>query len=157
MTHTIYTTSNTSCNNCNFRSKPDYSKILTDLIASDIKKKNTWLSTGIIDEEYIPTIQIKKSSSSTLEDDKFIKAAKFLSNYKKNNDIKSKFILGKTYKLLNGTPIIFYDDEIQIGFDLFSYDDLSDINFIKGMSSNTKKIIIKIFNSGTTNININLL
>ena len=52
--------------------------------------------------------------------------------------------LGKIYRLDNGLPIIFYNDEIQIGTDIYSYSDFSDYNFISSLSPEIKKTIINI-------------
>lgn len=135
--------------------EPNYSEILDNIILGDIKKKNSYLFDALdSNTTYIPL-----SSSYLKADDKFIKAANFLANYKKNKFSYKNipFILNKTYKLSNGTPIIFYDDEIQIGFDIYKYSDFSDLSFLNGISDNTKKIVIDIYTTGATNININIL
>ena len=136
--------------------EPNYSEIIDDIIASDIKKKNSYLFS---DDILGGTTYIPLSSSYLKDDDEFIKAAKFLANYKKNKFTYKNipFILNKKYKLSNGTPIIFYDDEIQIGFDVYKYSDFSDLSFLNGITDNTKKIIINIYTTGAANININLL
>ena len=157
MKKTIYTFNNNT-NNASFPNT-NYSKILDDLIAADLIKKNSYLknytTAGTIDDDFIDCMMkdsAKKHSgifidSIALKDDnKFIKAANFLANYKKKADIASKFIFGKTYKLTDGTPIIFYDDEIQIGFDLYTYDDFKDIIFLKKLPTTAKNIIINIYN-----------
>ena len=127
--------------------EPNYSEIIDNIILADIKKKNSYLFTSD-STTYIPL-----SSSYLKADDKFIKAANFLANYKKNKKIYKTipYELGKMYTLSDGTPIVFYDDEIQIGFDTFKYSDFSDLSFLNGISDNTKKAIINI------SININLL
>ena len=61
------------------------------------------------------------------------------------------------YTLTDGTPIVFYDDEIQIGFDSYKYSDFSDFSFLSGLSANTKKTIINIYTNGAKNIDINIL
>lgn len=127
--------------------EPNYSEIIDNIILGGIKKKNDYLF-GSTSTTYIPL-----SSSYLKVDDKFIKAANFLANYKKNKKIYKTipYELGKMYTLSDGTPIVFYDDEIQIGFDTFKYSDFSDLSFLNGISDNTKKAIINI------SININLL
>lgn len=127
--------------------EPNYSEIIDNIILGDIKKKNSYLFTSD-GTTYIPL-----SSSYLKADDKFIKAANFLANYKKNKKIYKTipYEFGKMYTLSDGTPIVFYDDEIQIGFDTFKYSDFSDLSFLNGISDNTKKAIINI------SININLL
>lgn len=135
-------------NNTNSFLTDNYSKILNDIIISDVIKKNDYLFT---------TPKTCVINSSQLKDDtsEFIKAAKFLANYKPNN--KLKFVIGKTYYLVDGTPIIFYDDEIQIGFDLFKYEDFDSDFFIHNLDTSTKKIIIDIYtNANNLKININI-
>lgn len=156
MKKTIYTINNstTSSNSFFHSAKTNYSKILDDLITADLIKKNSYLN-GYIDGDFI-NCMMKDSAkkhpgiiigSYALKDDKkLIDAANFLAEYKKKKDITSKFILGKTYKLSDGTPIIFYDDEIQIGFDLYTYDDFKDITFLKALPTTTKSAIINIIN-----------
>ena len=59
------------------------------------------------------------------------------------------------YTLSDGTPIVFYDDEIQIGFNVYKYTDFTDLSFLDTISADTKKIIINIY--GNANVKINLL
>lgn len=133
-----------------FRNTTDYSKMLNDIIVDDVIKKNDYLFKALN-----PTSCIK--TSSILKDDtaEFIKAANFLANYKKTKKNKLNFIIGKTYFLMDGTPIIFYDDEIQIGFDLFKYEDFDSSTFIQNLDTSTKKIIIDIY-TNTDNLKINI-
>lgn len=164
MTYTTFKINNTSNNNT-FR-KANYSKILDNIIATNIAKCNPYLTnfknndddliTAIIDDSKKKHCSIF-SSCILKDDDEFIKAANFLANYKKKSKAPKNlpFIFGKTYKLIDGTPICFYEDEIQIDMDLYSYDDFSSIKFLKGLSSNKKNIIINIYNAGNITININ--
>lgn len=160
MKKTIYTFNNGNTNSSNFfpSNGTNYSKILNDLIIADLKKKNSYLNTcctGTIDDDFIDCM-IKDSAKkhpgiiikgcALKDDNKFIEAANFLANYKKKKDILSKFTIGKLYKLSDGTPIIFYDDEIQIGFDLYTYDDFKNITFLKALPTTTKTAIINIIN-----------
>lgn len=164
MKHTTFYISNNSNNSSNsfLTDNTNYSKILDDIIATNIKKSNPYLNTIENNDDFYSKI-LKASNCSAnccscLKNDEFIKAANFLANYKKNKTIKKlPFIFGKTYKLIDGTPIIFYDDEIQIGFDLYSYSNFGDTLFLKSLTPTTKKLIINIFTTGTSNININIL
>jgi hypothetical protein len=98
------------------------------------------------------------TGSKLKADDDFIKAANFLANYKNYKKIYNlPYILGKMYKLSDGTPIIFYDDEIQIGFDTYSYNDFGNIKFLNNLTSTTKDIIINIYTSNAGKIKINIL
>jgi hypothetical protein len=82
---------------------------------------------------------------SLKDDDKFIKACDFLANYGKDkNSFKIPYKLNTIYRLTDGTPIIFYDDEIQIGTDLYSYSSFNDTDFISALAPEKKKIIIDI-------------
>lgn len=153
----------------NFGSTPNYSKILDSIIADNIKKCNPYLTDSYYktdDEKFFsnlfksskPTTSTIILGGSLLKDDssEFAKAANFLANYKKNIKTFKKipFTLGKLYKLSNGSSIIFYDDEFQIGSDIYSYDDFNDITFINGLKSTTKDIIINIYTHGIKNIDI---
>lgn len=144
--NTIYTPSN-KCTN--------YSAIIDNIILADIKKKNSYLFDTIYTTPSTPKYSHLKDDESDL-----IKAIKFLANYKKIYKTKSyklPYILGKMYTLSDGTPIVFYDDEIQIGFDTYKYNDFTSLSFLNGITDNTKKIIINIYTNGAANININLL
>lgn len=151
MTHTTFKISNATPK-YNFRNTTDYSKTLDDLIAANIIDSNPYLKKFLKkkeDDEFIDNMMAKsKSKIDCTEIDKFIKAANFLSNYKKPSPKKAYFEIGKLYKI-GSTPIIFFDDEIQIGLDLYSYDDFKKKTFIDSLPDTTKKIIINIF------ININ--
>ena len=167
MTHTTFKINNTSNNAYTFPTT-NYSKILDNIIAANIKATNKYLydypTCGTIDDDFIGAM-MKDSAKKhgnlfgtyLNSGDEFAKAANFLANYKSKKYTKLPFIFGKTYKLANGTPIIFYDDEIQIGLDLYSYSDFSNIGFLKTLGEPTKKIIINIFNAGNSNIKINIL
>lgn len=122
----------------------DYSKILDDIIADSVIKKNRYLFTK--PDTCKPT--------GSLDD--FLKAASFLANYKEPKK-KYNFIIGHTYHLNDNTPIIFYDDEIQIGFDVFKYSDFYSLDFINSLSRDTQKTIIDIYtNAKDLTVNINL-
>lgn len=132
---------NNNINTFSFPESTNYSKILDDFIANNIKENNKYLTDAIIKHDLgINTNTVVIGSS--------LKAANFLANYAKFNKRSIPFKFGKVYKLANGTPIIFYDDEIQIGFDLYSYADFANFNFINSLSENTKKAIIEIYADG---------
>ncbi len=139
----------------------NYSKILDDIITADIIDKNSYLFSkpkSTFTSLFGNNDTIIFSSGSKLKaSNDFTKAATFLANYKKyKKTYNLPFIIGEMYTLSDGTPIIFYDDEIQIGFDTFKYNKFTDLSFLNGLTTNTKKIIINIYTYGTTNININL-
>lgn len=139
----------TNNNTFSFPESTNYSKILDDFIANNIKENNKYLTDAIIKHDLgINTDNIVTGSSLLKSNNKFAKAANFLANYAKFNKRSIPFKFGKVYKLANGTPIIFYDDEIQIGFDLYSYADFANFNFINLLSENTKKTIIEIYANG---------
>lgn len=131
----------------------DYSKALDNLILNSLIKNNSYLfksykksaDDALIDAMFddidTHTINYKYLKG----DDKFINACNFLANYGKDkNTYKIPYKLGKLYRLTDGTPIIFYDDEVQIGTDIFKYNMFNDFDFISSLKPETKKIIINI-------------
>ena len=137
-------------------SKPNYSKILDDLVIADVIKKNSYLFNN--SKKNDEGSALFKALLGKKYDTKLDNAIDFLANYKKYKKSYSiPYIYGKMYTLSDGTPIVFYEDEIQIGFDSYKYTDFSDFNFLKSLSTNTKKTIINIYTNGAANININLL
>lgn len=143
---------NNTINNSTFRSNNNYSKMLDDLIHADIMDKNYYLNndyktTGDIHLDKI--IGINTSSNGLKDADAFTKATNFLANYgNKNIKFEAPYEYGKIYKLSDGTPIIFFDDSIQIGFDLYYFDDFKKKNFLNTITSNLKKTIISIYTNG---------
>ena len=147
-------------------------KSLDDIIAADIIKEAKSLfkttsptlnilgkkyytnNTYLIDDDYIDDLYRscggdgnKKVTAiilnrSGLKDNKFINAANFLANYKSNKT--HKFALNTLYYTTDNIPVIFYDDEIQIGYETFSYDAFSNIDFLNSLAPKTKKVIIEI-------------
>ena len=151
-----YTFNTKECNNTSsfinsfFRTPTDFSAILDDIIADDIVKKNSYLFGAPIN------VNIINSNNNSFDPKEFAKAVEFLANYNKpKNNKKLNIIIGETYFLMDGTPIIFYDDEIQIGFDTFKYSDFALSSLIENLKPSTKKIIIDIYTK-TNTINIKL-
>lgn len=131
---------------------PDYSTMLDDIIATDVIKKNKYLFNSIDN-----TTPIILTGSSLKDSDDFTKATKFLANYKKyKKTYNIPYIIGKMYTLFDGTPIVFYDDEIQIGFDTYKYSKFTNLSFLNNLTANTKKIIINIYTNGIKDIEINI-
>lgn len=164
-TFNFYTKNNSNNSNKSiFLDNTDYSSILDNIITADIIKKNSYLfdynkkkNDDLIDA-LIGNDPIILTGSTLKASDEFTKAATFLANYKKyKKTYNLPYIIGKMYTLSDGTPIIFYDDEIQIGFDTIKYSKFNDLSFINGLTAPTKKTIINIYMFGTGNININLL
>lgn len=137
----------------------NYSEILDNIIAADIIKKNKYLF-KTADEDLYDTLisdDILIKGNPLKASDDFTKATLFLANYKKyKKTYKLPYIIGKMYTLADGTPIVFYDDEIQIGFDTYRYTDFTDFSFLSGLKASTKKTIINIYTNGAAYININL-
>ena len=163
MTTTTFKINNTSNNTYSFPTT-NYSKILDNIIAANIKATNKYLNYGTTDDDFISAMMADSKKKHMFDltgsylnsNDPFTKAAKFIANYGKAKTNKLPFIFGKTYELIDGTPITFYQDEIQIGLDLYSYDDFKSIKFLSALKEPTKKIIINIFNAGNSKITINL-
>ena len=152
MKTTIYTFNNTKKTN-----NADYSKILDSIIANTLIKNNKYLfkdakkketdhkseEDALIDALFD---DMKKCNNTSLKGDiEFAKACAFLANYGKNKKSYTiPYKLNTLYRLADGTPIIFYDDEIQIGTDLYEYADFDNLDFINSLKPETKKLIINI-------------
>lgn len=123
-----------------------YSQILDDIILSSVKKNNSYLfNTKKEDDDLIDAMFDELDHTYIYKRDSlFAEACKILANYDKKKSIMKGIKLGKIYRLENGLPIIFYNDEIQIGTDIYSYSDFSDYNFISSLSPEIKKTIISI-------------
>ena len=138
-------------------SKPDYSKMLDDLIASDIAAKNEYLF-GDYNKPTTETIKIKIKNNSedsiinNIIDDAskkkitIIDACNFFSNFKKNNF--GPFIKDKIYYLSDGTPFYLTDDYITIGFDTYYFYEFGKPTFLSTISDSFKKTIMTIFIDG---------
>lgn len=144
-----------TANNSNiFNNDTDYSKILDNLILSSMIKNNEYLfkdSKKKAEDDLIDAMFDDLGSTYTFkckhlkDDNKFINACNFLANYGKNKSAYTiPYKLNKLYRLTDGTPIIFYDDEIQIGTNTYKYYMFSDTDFISSLKPETKKIIINI-------------
>lgn len=159
MTKTFNFTTNNSNKSIFPNTSNNYSKTIDNIILADIINKNNYLfeekkSSGLKDLFDTLFTNPIKTGGCLKDNDDFIKATSFLANYKSTNNIP--FIIGKMYTLSDGTPIIFYDDEIQIGFDTYKYSNFSNISFLNSLTPKTKKTIINIYIKGNANININL-
>lgn len=123
-----------------------YSQILDDIILSTVKKNNSYLfNTKKKDDDLIDAMFNELDHTYIYKRDSlFAEACKILANYGKKKSIMKGIKLGKIYRLENGLPIIFYNDEIQIGTDIYSYSDFSDYDFISSLSPEIKKTIINI-------------
>lgn len=140
---------------CPFYKSTDYSKVLDDLIASDIAEKNPWLygcnTTNTCSECPMNTkikIKIKDNSSNDLENafifggknDNFTKAYNFLTKLA----FKCPFEKNKVMKLSNGDYIMITDDYIHINDQIF-YFNLMDDNFFYTLGDGMKKTIATIY------------
>ena len=131
---------NNKFNNFHTSSKPNYSKIIDDIILADIIDKNSYLfgKTTLDADDILLTAKPTKEN-------KLDNAIKFLSNYKKyKTSFKCPFALNKTYTLTDGTPVVFYDDEIQIGYELIPLNEGTK-KIYEILSANRAKEIIDIY------------
>lgn len=139
MKHYTYTPIYT--NKKNYNKSNNYSKILDNIILTDVMNQNSYLKTK--DNYSIKNIFVnKKKNIDTIIDDAIdiIKAIDIINNYRKKDIVFEK---GTKYNYA-GIPVIFYDDEIQIGFNIYSYSDLYDKSFINSLAPEDKDDIIKI-------------
>lgn len=123
-----------------------YSQILDDIILSTVKKNNSYLFNTKKENDDLIDAMFDELDHTYIykRDSLFAEACKILANYGKKKSIMKGIKLGKIYRLENGLPIIFYNDEIQIGTDIYSYSDFNDYNFISSLSPEIKKTIISI-------------
>lgn len=126
------------------------SKNLDNIILSNLKKMNPFMTNidstdptldAMFDETFGKDYIIipNRNYGYLLKGDfdtEFAKAAKFLANY---NPKKIR------YTLIDGTPIEFFEDEIQIGFDLIPLYKLSSPRYYSTLAPKTKNTIINIF------------
>ena len=142
-------TSFTPANNIsyNFRSNnTDYSKMLDDLIYADIADKNAYLfatTPKTKSDIYLDKI-IDSNKYKTTDLTSAIKL--ITTNGKLNKNLP--YTIGETYYTDDGTPIIFYEDSIQIGFDLYYFYELNKPIFIKNITPKAKKKILDIYING---------
>ena len=162
-TFTFGKTSNNIKSNYSFLANPsstNYSKILDDIILTDIIDKNQYLFKNLNTKNEDADYFLSKTSGDIIltGGPKLYDAGKFLTNYKLyTKKYKLPYIIGKCYTLSDGTPIVFYENNIQIGYDFFDYEDFGNISFLNSLAENKKKTIIDIYIKGAKNININIL
>lgn len=131
-TTTFFTPSNKST---------DYSKMLDDLIFSDIINKNEWLKTT---KNNNSTIILKDIDLYGDNLDK--KVCSYFANYKLGNDCP--FIKDKIYYLADGTPFYITDDYITIGFNTYYFYEFGKPMFFSNLSESMKKTICEIYVDG---------
>jgi hypothetical protein len=153
---------NFTTNTCPFYNKCkksiDYSKVLDDLIAADIKEKNPWLyGTNTITTDSNNTIKIKLTGINTINDDlenAFLFGDKYKTYYTFDDAYKfftnlayGPFEKNKEYKLSNGDIIEITDDYIHINEKMYFFN-LMDNNFFYNLSKKLKKTIATIYVDG---------
>ena len=117
----------------------DYSKMLDDLILSDLINKNPWLKTT------------KKNTSTIILDNLYgdsldKKVCSYFANCKLGNNCP--FIKDKIYYLTDGTPFYLTDDYITIGFDTYYFYEFGKPTFFYNLSESMKKTICEIYVDG---------
>lgn len=151
--YTIKINNSKKNNGINFRNTNNPSKSLDDLILSNLIKMNPYLKNkysdntldamfddaGFIRKNDDHIIISNRKSSNLLKgnfDTEFAKAAKFLSSYTPRTN--------KTY-IIDSNDIAFFEDEIQIGYDLIPLYKLASPTYYKEFTPETKNIIINLF------------
>lgn len=127
-------------NSNNFRNNNDWSKILDNIILTDVMKKNPYLKTK--EEKFIdavlkdiaPKNDDRIIIDNTRSNNDFLKAVQFLKDYTPTKNY---------YELADGTPVVFFEDEIQIGYDLIPRNEF--IDFTSLFTPAKKKTIIDIY------------
>jgi hypothetical protein len=148
--YTIEINKKNTNNNFSFRTNTNPSKKLDDLILSNLIKMNPFLGykksddilDAMFDDAGFNTDRIiipNRDYSYLLKgnfNSEFAKAANFLSSYTPSK---------KSYTLSDGTPIAFFEDEIQIGYDLIPLYKLSSSKYYATFTPEIKNTIINIF------------
>ena len=139
----------------------DYSKILDDLIAADIKDKNPWLyttnkctTTCPFSNKCNSNIKIKINGINDDLETAFIYGNKFTNddynkafNFLANLCYDCPFKKNTTYKLSSGDYIEITDDYIHINEKMYFFN-LMDNDFFYNLSSKMKKTIAIIYIDG---------
>lgn len=148
---------NNSNNNHSFLGFADYSKMLDAIITSNVKAKNPYLfgedydlsDLGYSTKKPVKiniTLNKKKSCNGCpLKDicdnsytiDTFMDAVKFLNSYEGKDDYD--------FKLFDGTPVKFFGNTVQIGYDLYYIKNNDYSSFYDMLDEPTKKNIIDIY------------
>ena len=135
----------------------DYSKILDDLIAADIKDKNPWLYSNNNTIKTSGNIKIKLNGFNTKKND--LETAFIFGDNKKTINLGDAFYFLKnlaytcpfkkntTYKLSNGDLIEITDDYIHINEKMYFFN-LMDDAFFFNLSEPLKKTIATIYIDG---------
>lgn len=128
----------------------NYSKILDNIIADTLIKNNSYLfntkkndNDDLIDAMFDDLNKYFYIDDKSLKGDDFTKACHTLANLGKNKTIKIPYKLNTIYRF-GTTPVIFYQDEIQIGTDIYDYDMFDSLDFLKNLTKDKKKTIINI-------------
>ena len=138
-TYTIKINNNNNSSNGSFFTNA--SKNLDNLILTNMKKMNPYLNTDpdyTLDSMFDEAGFIYRDNGCLLKgnfDTEFARAAKFLANYTPK----------KKYFIFGDTPIEFFEDEIQIGYDLIPLSKLSNIRYYNTFTPEIKKTIINIY------------
>lgn len=122
--------------------KNSFSKILDDVIASNVIKNNPYLFssdiiTGKTNTGKTTYIALENTPSYDNYTD-FLTAMTYLANLDKYKDTYD-------FELNDGTPVKIFDDEIQIGFDLFPINKSYSYKNFLALTPKTKKTIIDIY------------
>lgn len=142
------------CNKCN--TSTDYSKMLDDLIAADIKEKNPWLYNYDYTTYNEPkTIKIKFNDSYINDDletaflfgDKSYSYNNAFNFFKNLNCANCPFKKNIKYKLSDGTYIKITDDYIHIDDKMYFFN-LMDDTFFLNLTKPLKKTIAIIYIDG---------
>lgn len=137
-TYNIKTIKNNN-NSFSYSKSPNYSKILDDLIFSDIKEKNYYLKNDYKKSDDIIDNIIYSSKYSNLN-----KAIAYLKEYNKKKFTGTPYKLETIYHLSDGTPFMLFEDSIQIDDKLYFFDDLDGTILLPKL----KETIITIYTNG---------
>lgn len=137
--YTFYTTGKTN-DIKNNNSSNNYSQILDDIISANILKANPYFAefeTPKKSKTINIDIEITKTPKCTIKDDQYEAVLKAIELFYSKSISKDIY----DFKLPDGTPVKKFHDEIQIGYELFPLNSLTDkiYEYLKDM--NKEKVI----------------
>ena len=159
---TTFNNSINTTNNGSFHTNnTNYSALLDAIISSNIKKTSSYLNDDYTDDSKLLDAMMYEAKlknaidlGKALKGNDLIAAAKFLASYNTKKYIKLPYQFGHIY-YIDGTPIIFHYDSIEINGTEYYYDEFNDLSKLN-LSNTNKKLIIDIYTNSNITIDINI-
>lgn len=142
-TYSFKINNNTKKNNNKKQTKffnKSFSEALNDTIFANVIKNNPWMAElfGTTPKDDDRIYVINNTKDTTYDYDEFLSALNYLANL---DDYKDTY----DYELIDGTPIKFFGNKVQIGYDLIPLNRTYTIDMFNALKPKTKKTIIDIY------------